>query len=76
MQANLRRTRGTGMKGEKRAADAMVISDKESAEECIGGPLDSQGVCGWRGKSGMEGARGGVLFFDLAVSVLVVQGLR
>jgi hypothetical protein len=47
MQGNLRRTRGTGMKGEKRAEDAMVVSDKESAEECIGGPLDNQGVRGW-----------------------------
>jgi hypothetical protein len=36
MQANLRRTRRMGMKGEKRVAAAMLVVELASAEELCG----------------------------------------
>jgi hypothetical protein len=35
MQASLRRTRRTGMKGKNRAASAMLVADVKSAEELL-----------------------------------------
>jgi hypothetical protein len=68
MQGNLRRTRRTGMKGEKRAAYAMLVSDVESAEECLE-ILGSERCSRLVRKSGRKGGRGRMVFFDLAVSV-------
>jgi hypothetical protein len=68
MQRNLRRTRRTGMKGEKRAAYAMLVSDVESVEECLES-LGSERCSGLVRKSGRKDARGRMVFYDLAVSV-------
>ena len=53
MQGNLRRTRRTGMKGEKRAAYAMLVSDVESVEECLES-LGSERCSGLGRKSGRK----------------------
>lgn len=61
------------MKGEKRAAYAMLDSDIERVQRSAWRFGTVKKCSRLARKSGRRGARGGIVFFDLAVSASVIR---